>query len=880
MTVATSSMMASTTSMKTMERVFARSEQVHSQSLATIMRSMSPRKALQVLEKRNLTSPALVQLTSHLHGKQSNLRKKQPSGYAGIDGARKLLNDMIYESMGKYDSEIARCSEYYSAQCAAMDECRGQISASNYIAANSRSMILDSQATINKCEQDIPTRKYRLKQHLLMCKHELSKMRSRLAVIEADISILTTILQMTDCKALLQTKVSLLHCDNSCSKTSFITFDHDDLKEKISHLQSSVTQGLLKDNFKDLAAGIAGLQSLDFFQLSSKQTPVVNTTYFNNPPLPRTEVPQNPCDDPSLTPTMTNKNANKCTIAASPHCDQLQERFLLIQSGVEDERDNLLGEIQMLEHYRDETKGTLEAEIQNDQNMLQEAQTKLADATTKEADAGEKARQTAKEHDELNSDLKSQMKTCSSNYINFETEMCALKKIRGELYKMSSQTAFFQDCVVAKWDPEECSSECGGGQQTLSRAIITHPNGGAKCLPLTAVKTCNAQPCPVDCKLEEWQGWSKCSAQCGGGVQQRLRNVERAMRFEGKPCDATSETRACNAHACEKECELSRWSEWSQCSKVCDGGTQKRMKFVKQEPVGQGSCPDMWSPKRLEYKECNKFSCFDPQSHQCTTHNIDTNLYTCQTLPPCCEGFLGMGKTEATVQCLPESMATNTQYTVKCPAKPLQCKEELDIVFLLDGSGSLGDRGWEAEKKAATTFVDAFTGTGAQAHMAVILYSGPKYWSGVYKCMGKQKGEVNLETDCKIKTVTHLTADMAAVKTAITGLEYPKGSTLTSLALTSAKAELNLGRKDAKSIVVVITDGRPMSYRKTYWAARDLRKVARLVWVPVTRYAPLRKIKKWATRRWKENVVRVKTFDDLEKADVVNHVVANICPKK
>merc|ERR1712178_630120 len=94
--------------------------------------------------------------------------------------------------------------------------------------------------------------------------------------------------------------------------------------------------------------------------------------------------------------------------------------------------------------------------------MLANAQTKLATATEKEADAGEIARQTAAEHDQLNRDLVKQMKTCSSNYINFETELCALKKIRGELYKMkgSGHSAFFQDCEVSKWEPEECSKSC------------------------------------------------------------------------------------------------------------------------------------------------------------------------------------------------------------------------------------------------------------------------------------------------------------------------------------------------------------------------------------------------------------------------------------
>merc|ERR1719194_157195 len=119
---------------------------------------------------------------------------------------------------------------------------------------------------------------------------------------------------------------------------------------------------------------------------------------------------------------------------------------------------------------------------------------------------------------------------------------------------------------------------------------------------------------------------------------------------------------------------------------------------------------------------------------------------------------------------------------------------------------------------------------------------------------------------------------MKKVKDLIGGLTWPKGSTLTSLALQTAKAELSLGRKEAKSIVVVVTDGRPLSYRNTGIASKNLRKAARLVWVPVTKYAPLQKIKKWATRRWQENVVLVESFEDLEKPDPMNHVVANICP--
>merc|ERR1719439_74814 len=179
---------------------------------------MSSEDALHVLEKANLTTPALVEVAKDLIGNKGHLRK-QPKGYAGISGARKLLNDMIFESMSKYDAEIAKCTEYYLKQCAAMEVCRGQIAASNYIAANSRALILDSQATINRCEVDIPTRKLELKNHLLKCKQELAKLNARLKIVMGDIEVMTMILEMTDCeKKLLQVeKLAMRQCTDQCT---------------------------------------------------------------------------------------------------------------------------------------------------------------------------------------------------------------------------------------------------------------------------------------------------------------------------------------------------------------------------------------------------------------------------------------------------------------------------------------------------------------------------------------------------------------------------------------------------------------------------------------------------------------------------------------
>jgi len=812
--------------LQTMDKVFARSTESHQASLDAIMQGMSVSKAAQVLENSDIATPALVQAASLARGGKQNLRK-QPKGYGSIDGARKMLNDMIFESMTKYDGEIAKCTEYYSTQCAALEACRSQISASNYIAANSRALILDAQAVISTEEVEIPAKEQELKQHNIKCKHELARTNARLKIVLGDIAIMTMILEMTDCeKKLLQMKnFALLHCTDQCTKKQFVKFDHDGLQQKVSQLQS-VSHSVMSETFRDLFDGIEGLESTEFSQMSAGQTPMVNKTQFHNPPVPKTKVPRNPCTDPDMgAPSASDKAAAKCTIKKSPQCYKLQERFLLIQAGIQDERDDLMSQRESMENFCEETKNSYESQIQNSKDTLSNAQTKLAAATEKEATAGETARQTAAENAQLNKDLTKQMKTCSGNYINFETELCALKKIRGELYKMqgSGHSAFFQDCEVSTWDPEQCSEECNKGIQKLTRTVLTHPNGGAKCLPLAAERSCNTHPCPIDCKLSVWSGWSKCSAECGGGVRQRLRKVKMGMKYNGKPCGETSETQSCQAQACEKDCVLSSWTKWSSCSKGCDGGTKKRQKFVTEPSLGAGKCADRWDPLRLQYKKCAMQRC-----------------------------------------------------KVLAADEALTCNRSLDVVVLLDGSGSMGERGFAAEMKAAQTFVDAFMKSNAQ--LSVILYSGPRTWGGVFKCVGKSTKQVDLEKTCGIKTVTHFTNDFKKLKELITGLEFPQGSTLTSLALMTAKDEFRLGRQKSPAVVVVFTDGRPLSYRKTEIAAMQVRKVARLVWVPMTKYAPLKSIKRWATRRWQENVVAVADRLKLEKPEVITHIVANICP--
>merc|ERR1719321_106828 len=99
---------------------------------------------------------------------------------------------------------------------------------------------------------------------------------------------------------------------------------------------------------------------------------------LSTPANPRTSVPDSPCTDPYQgAPSATDKRAAKCTIAASPDCTKIQERFSLIQASIQDERDDLQEEIQDMEGKCKEVKFNIDQQIKNAEAELDDQQTKL-----------------------------------------------------------------------------------------------------------------------------------------------------------------------------------------------------------------------------------------------------------------------------------------------------------------------------------------------------------------------------------------------------------------------------------------------------------------------------------------------------------------------
>lgn len=522
-----------------------------------------------------------------------------------------------------------------------------------------------------------------------------------------------------------------------------------------------------------------------------------------------------------------SRKDGRCTVRSNPDCNTVKDKLMFMQAGVIDSVDGNLAELASTEEDCRAVKANLQAQIKSSTLRLQEQQEMLAEATTIVIDSAEQSRLKGMQQDHLTDEYKKMNAFCQDALVQSAQELCKIKSIRQELFKMEKTRPYIQDCEVSAWTPQPCSKPCGGGVQNLTRQVVAPANDkGATCVPLSMQRKCNSQHCPIDCDIGEWSGWTSCSARCGGGVKQRIRHVKRQAQHGGNLCGAETESVGCGMASCDKDCALAAWGSWSSCSKACGGGFNMRVRRQLVAPTGMGSCAHEESEQRLQYKQCNLDNC-------------------------------------------------------KPKAAPyLKCKSKVDVVILLDGSGSLGEAGWKTMKNATSLLVKAFDTSGNKAQVAVLLYSGPKDMANYKKCTGataKDGAPVDIAKDCQMIWVSHFTTNVDTVSASIGNLIWQKGSTMTSQALATAEAELLYGRADAKPVVIAIADRLPMMPRRTADAAASLRKKAKLVWAAATNPTDVQQFAKWASKPARDNVVYMPGIADLEKPENINKILAAAC---
>jgi len=173
-------------------------------------------------------------------------------------------------------------------------------------------------------------------------------------------------------------------------------------------------------------------------------------------------------------------------------------------------------------------------------------------------------------------------------------------------------------------------------------------------------------------------------------------------------------------------------------------------------------------------------------------------------------------------------------------------------------------------------------GAAGNAMASLELFSGPTSWEDYEACTLGADG-VDLEGQCGIKQISHLTSDFGELKRKLHQTAFPRRSTLTSVALGIAEQEIKYGRAGAAPVVVVVTDGEPISVMQTVDAAHKLQSVAKVIWVAIGGEAPVEMIEHVAQLPKHEHIIHVGSFYELREAEafntLINEVVTKVCPQ-
>ncbi|KAK6179994.1 hypothetical protein SNE40_012222 [Patella caerulea] len=195
-----------------------------------------------------------------------------------------------------------------------------------------------------------------------------------------------------------------------------------------------------------------------------------------------------------------------------------------------------------------------------------------------------------------------------------------------DINPMSNQT----NSTTYEWkigNYSACSSSCLAGEEYPNLMCVNGDGSSVSSSycsdikkPVIKPRVCNDIPCPPRWEIGEY---GMCTAECGGGIQQRpVQCIEELSKVSRRPVETfrcpdpiPMSERSCNTQFCP-----SRWMtrDWSECSSSCGVGLQTRRAYCIKSPI-QGrqvtvSDTECMGPKPMTSRECHTGNCFDVET--------------------------------------------------------------------------------------------------------------------------------------------------------------------------------------------------------------------------------------------------------------------------
>jgi len=612
------------------------------QSLRQIQGKMDVRSAARAISHQKLPEDV-----SSLVSMVSQSRQTPSFSEDGMSKARVALNDLVEKAWVELDDKIIECKEYQEMNRATFDQVTTDISRLVEQVTDLERVESESVEGISKTDMNIQAVESEISKETKIYNYNYAKNNEELTRRQNDLDVFQFILTFTQCEGAdiaWHGSVTLLQQQNNLTdaricavkggghtmcfhdharQTKFNQMFAKSSKRGISEILEQVAGGKMTAFLQDQQAPTTTANPAIASAMAAEASPVAGA----DEPMPKGFVPAPFCCEAYGVSCGSPGGGIMCS-PDIPDCGLLHDKLSLMWGDYKDKVDELTMEMNMNAYMFEELKITLNDQIKILVNskarfsmMLSETRSNLA------ADREEiKAKQMQKT--ELERVYIDEMKKCCERvkWIMFQ-DMCALIVVRNAVLAGSTECPgnAIVDCDVDAWVGKQCTVncddscpeipdasevyECGGWQEIYRKVVVAPDSCGLQCPDLSRTKKCNQKKCPVDCVMSEWSGWSKCTADCEGGVKSHTRSLMTKPKNGGLACNTNEETEACNTGSCDRDCRLARWTDWTPCSVACGGGMQSRAKHVLIPTRGFGRCPKETARRRFRERQCNQQDC-------------------------------------------------------------------------------------------------------------------------------------------------------------------------------------------------------------------------------------------------------------------------------